>query len=214
MKDAAQWVILIVILLVLTGFISPVRIKFLYLRKDKEKFYRLHFIWLWNILSLPVPPTLLRLFKRKGRYSRGREEQKFFSLKDINLLLRYLRRRVSRFKKLGLKFARNSRWRKMTLSLYFGMNDSADTGIVSGILWMLAGTVLAFLQQNFVFVQATRPAVNIYPDFKGSGFQLVIDLDVEYRQTFRLIILGLYLIRIIIPTGGELRKWRTIRFRG
>lgn len=196
------------------GFISPIRIKLFYLRKDKEKLCRVQLIWLWNSVSLPVPLVLLRLFRQKGRRAGGAGGINFFSPAGAKFVFRYLKQRLARFRGLEYKLARHSYWRRMTVTLRFGMDEPLSVGIVSGILWVIAGNMLAILQRSFIFAPTVRPVVNICPDFSRTGFQMVVDLDVEYRQTFRLIGLALRSLRTILPTGGEVKEWRAIRSRG
>ena len=90
-----------------------------------------------------------------------------------------------------------------------GTGDAASTAVVSGLLWGVKSSCIAFLSQRICLV--TAPQLNIRPEYNAAGFstELVLILRIRHVEIVRSA--WMLLLRIMRVKGG-LKVWRSSLF--
>lgn len=69
---------------------------------------------------------------------------------------------------------------RLSWRVSYGSEDAAFTGVITGVIWAISGSILTTLKKRISFEK--KPEVKIYPNFNKPG------LEVELRCIFRMTV--------------------------
>jgi len=75
--------------------------------------------------------------------------------------------------------------KELNLDLGFGLGDAFYTGIISGVLWSLAGTAVSYVFNN---IKTLKKHVNIHPNFNEK--ELIVDMRCIFSTKLAHIIVA------------------------
>jgi hypothetical protein len=99
---------------------------------------------------------------------------------------------------------------KLRWQTYLGVGGADDTAVVTGFIWGVKSTLLAFLSKRIRL--ETRPHIEVNPLFNRSLFSMNLLCIVKIRFGYAIIAGLLLAVRILTAKGG-LKTWRNILFR-
>ncbi|PKM83928.1 MAG: hypothetical protein CVU88_00565 [Firmicutes bacterium HGW-Firmicutes-13] len=199
---------------------TPLCIKLKYLRENKNDLLTVQLRILWGIINLKFEVPLIEKSARgvklagslKFKNKTVKEQKSHQEIQIFQLVgrVKYIREKIKKIAFLINLTAKRIRCKNFIWSTKFGLNDAAQTGILSGIIWSIKGCLLSVMKNFFIFKDC-KPVLQVLPDFNKSGYRI------EFEASFSLYIYQLYLLALVVlylkHQGGEAIRWKTIQSR-
>lgn len=124
------------------------------------------------------------------------------SIEKINFYINLLKKILEDVKKIFRYFKRKIKASKFFLSITFGLEDAAETGIATGMLWAFIGFVYPLVDTVF---DIDNPEISVNPKFNCECFNM------EYKGIYKLkiihiIYIALCAIKIILKLKKEIKN--------
>lgn len=200
--------------------LTPLCIKVKYLRENKDDLLTVQLRILWGIINLKFQVPLIGKSPR-GVISAGggeinnqtvKEQKSNLEVQVIQLLkrIKHIREKIRKTTFLLNFITKRIRCKNFVWTIRFGLNDPAQTGILSGIIWSIKGGLTRVIKNIFIFKDCS-PVLQVLPDFEKSGYKVEFESSF-YLHVYQLCILSLIFIYLKFQ-GGEAIRWKTIRSR-
>gem|GEM_PF-2247854 len=224
------WYLPLVTIIIIIINLSPVCIKIKYLRENKDDLLTLQLRSVWGLINLKYEVPVLE--KKKGGYrvhskikfkksllrEKNTEKNTDFSityfLEQISQTLNKIKtiRKNSKTISFIIGFLRKRiRCKNFYCSTSFGLKDAAETGVMSGIIWSVKGTITGLVQRFFIFKKGYQPEISVSTDFNKPHFRI------DFKGDFCLRVYQLYLTLIIAIyiklQRGVAKRWKIIQSR-
>ncbi|MEN2769152.1 DUF2953 domain-containing protein [Ornithinibacillus xuwenensis] len=135
----------------------------------------------------------IKIFQRKIDFNAKRKdthEQKDFldvikeirghdEIADFKQLLKTLKQRLMEAKNAMITVMNNLSIHQLTWKTQFGTGEASSTGVTSGGIWMIKGTLIGMMYEMTNF--KCEPQIAVIPYFQQKGLQSQIDCIVSIR---------------------------------
>ncbi|WP_077367636.1 DUF2953 domain-containing protein [Anaerosalibacter sp. Marseille-P3206] len=175
------WVF-IVMLLIITIFLSPIYIKIQF-NWNKTFKAKINFTFLFGLIKRSI-------------YSK---KENIKDANDKNIIVRF--KKIKKVYKVNKKYIKYFLDRCEIVELKwitkYGFEDAAVTGITNGVFWSVKNTVLGVFLNNR---KVKDIYINVIPDFEEKNFEMDFNCIIKIKTVY-IIIVSLYVL--ITKKGGE-----------
>lgn len=129
-------------------------------------------------------------------------------LSDVRRMINTIKVRTRDFRRILVRFMRKVKIVKFSWQSQIGTGDAFETGMLSGLAWIIKSGVVAVLSHFFQL--QTRPELQIEPSFSQVSFYTEIECIVKLRIG-DAILTGLLIY--VYYRKGRKKQWQNIRFK-
>lgn len=134
--------------------------------------------------------------------SKKKKKKQMDGFSEIYLKIRQIKAFYESNKMFKIYLGRKLVLEEFNLKIKAGINDACLSGIMTGVLWSIAGSITAYLSSNF---KVMKKHIDIKPEFAENVFKLDLYCIFSIRIV-NIIIVGLKMLPYFIRNRRKVKK--------
>lgn len=212
-------VLAVFILLILILLFSSIKIGIYYKRENENDRIKVDIGLLSGLIPIQIKIPSLKSTDQGIKYEQKieqkdmkiQEEHKTVTpkkLSDYKRLMQTIKDRTRDFRKILVRFMRKVKVVKFSWKSQIGTGDAFETGLLSGIAWIIKSGFVALLSHFFQL--HTNPELHIEPSFSQACFNTEIECIVKLRIGDAMLT-GLLIY--VYYRKGRKKQWQNIQYK-